>query len=140
MSRQNELIKGWLALEAWRYASYVGGDRIMTTVACALANRVKQGWGSWWEVLRDIPLYGAMNIEEIPRGYPNPDDPSFIRLLVNIDKIFNNEWDDKASGANGGTFFGDLAKITRPWFLEKIVRSPEQHHQKCACGTFTFWD
>lgn len=139
MSRQAEVIKSWLALEAWRFGHHFGGERASTTIACAIANRVKQGWGSWYEVLRDIPMYSALALEDIPTGYPNPSDLAFVRLMVNVDKIFNNEFDDKANGANEAVFFGDLAKITRPWFLENIVRNATEHSMVCNLGTLSFW-
>lgn len=139
MSRQSECVKSWLALESWRYGHCYGGDTAMTTIACCIANRFRAGWGSWYEVFRDIPMYSALALEDIPTGYPNPSDPAFVRLLVNVDKIFNNEFDDKANGANGAVFFGDLAQITRPWFLENIVRNSAEHSMVCNLCTLSFW-
>jgi hypothetical protein len=139
MSRQAEVIKSWLALESWRYGHHYGGDNAMTSIACCIANRYRKGWGSWHEILRDIPMYSALALEDIPIGYPNPNDPSFVRLLVNVDKIFDNQFDDKRNGSNEGVFFGDLAKITRPWFLENIVRNPTEHQCVCNISTLSFW-
>lgn len=136
MSRQAECVKSWLALEAWRWSPQRGSDTITASVASCFANRVKKGWGTWQDVLSNIPLYAAVNIDEIPGGYPNPSDPVFIRLLVLVDKIFNNEFDDKRNGANDAVLFCDLAHITRPWFLENIVHKPTEHPRVITSNTF----
>lgn len=111
----------------------------MTTIACCIANRVKAGWGSWADVLRNIPMYSALAVEDIPMGYPNPNDPAFVRLLVNVDKIYNNQFDDDSNGARGAVFFGDLARITRPWFLDHIVKNPTEHPNVLNMATLNFW-
>jgi hypothetical protein len=56
MSRQIDAIKSWLALEAWRYG-HKFGPRGPGIIARILDNRVKRGWGTWSQVLNDIPKF-----------------------------------------------------------------------------------
>src|SRR5215467_13089506 len=103
MSRQIDTIKSWLALESWRYG-HKFGPKGPAIIARILHNRVKRGWGTWAQVLNDIPKFNAINIGEEPKEYPDPYNPAFIKVLVEVDKIFSGEED---TVSNKAVFFAD---------------------------------
>jgi hypothetical protein len=138
MSRQVDAIKAWCALESWRYG-HKFGPKGPIIIARILNNRVKRGWGTWSQVLTDMPKFSSVNLGEEPGGYPDPYDPNFIRILMEVDKIFagGKETDDIS---NESLFFADLSNITRDWFLTTIVRNPTEHPGGGNYGLLTFWD
>lgn len=107
---------GWRFGQSYAGAGgHVAGQMIMHT----LANRVAAGWSSWLQTIDRIPQFMAEN--EIPNpGHPPIWEPSFIKLLHTVDGVFDRSIPDRSMGA---LYWGDLAKIERPWFKEKIVQS-----------------
>lgn len=122
MLKQDDYIKGKLVEMGWRFGqSYIGsgghiaGELIMAT----LANRTRIGWSSWLQTFDRIPLHMAE--AEMPAlVHPSIWEPNFMKLLQAVDGIFDGSVPDKSKGA---LYWGDLAKIERPWFLEKIVQA-----------------
>lgn len=92
---------------------YVAGQMIMST----LANRFRAGWGSWLEIVERVPTFMAEN-ELPPLIWPNIWEGSFVKLLHVVDGVFDNSVVDLSKGA---LYWGDLNKIERPWFQDKIV-------------------
>ena len=122
MLTQDNYVKGKLVEMGWRFGqSYVGaaghiaGQMIMHT----LANRVRCGWGSWLQVVDRVPSFMAEN-EMPPLTHPSLWDAAFVKLLQTVDGIFDGSVPDSSKGA---LYWGDLAKIERPWFMEKIVQA-----------------
>jgi hypothetical protein len=136
MSRQIDTIKSWLALESWRYG-HKFGPKGPAIIARILHNRVKRGWGTWAQVLNDMPKFNAINIGEEPKEYPDPYNPAFIKVLVEVDKIFSG---DEDTVSNKAVFFADLGNITREWFLTNVVRNPGEHPGGGNYGLLTYWD
>ena len=137
MLRQNDFIKSQVVLEAWRQASHYGGHRSMLMIACAIGNRVRSGWGSWLEVLAGLESTSAGDTPGLHRyGMPPLNDANFLRILQEIDDVYDNRGQDLA---NGGLYWGDMANITRPWFQQEILDHPEEHPRLANCGTLTFW-
>jgi hypothetical protein len=121
MLKQDDYIKGRLVEMGWRFGqSYqgAGGHIAGQMVMSALANRVKLGWGSWLQTIDRIPQYMAEN-ELPPLIHPPIFEPTFVRLLQTVDGIFDGSTPDMSKGA---TYWGDLSRIERPWFMEKIVQ------------------
>lgn len=121
MLKHDDYIKGKLVEIGWRFLkSYVGaghiaGQMIMHTVA----NRVRNGWGSWLQVIDKVPAYMAEN-EMPPLIHPSIWDATFVKLLQTVDGIHDGSVPDMSKGA---LYWGDLAKIEREWFKETIIHS-----------------
>ena len=140
MLKQDDYVKGRLVEMGWRFGqSYpgAGGHIAGEMVMQALANRVRIGWGSWLQVIDRIPFFMAE--AEIPKlEHPSIWEPNFVKLLHIVDGVFDGSIPDKSKGA---LYWGDLAKIERPWFLEKIVRGTTLNfegvevpaHMRVAC-------
>jgi hypothetical protein len=139
MLRQDDFQQALVILECWRQGCDFGNHQIPTIIAGCLGNRVRLGWGSWLEVLKNVPKFSA--VLEQPNRDKVPDiwEPNFIKLLHNISGI----WDGSiADPALGGIYWADLSKgkagITNQWFQEKIIDSPA--HLPCANqGPFTIF-
>lgn len=147
MLKQDDYIKGKLVEMGWRFGQsypgaggHIAGEMVMQT----LANRVRVGWGSWLQVLDRLPNFMAEN-ELPPLEHPSIWEPNFIKLLHVVDGVFDGSIPDKSKGA---LYWGDLARIERPWFLEKIVQGMTVNfegveipaHQRVACmNGLNFW-
>jgi hypothetical protein len=129
MLKQDDYVKGKLVEMGWRFCrSYVGaghiaGEMIMQT----LSNRVRNGWGSWLQVIDRVPVFMAEN-ELPPLEHPSIWEPTFIKLLQTVDGVFDGSIPDKSKGAQ---YWGDLSKIERSWFLEKIVQATKLDQNQC---------
>ena len=154
MLKQDDYIKGRLVEMGWRFgqsytgaAGHIAGQMIMQ----ALANRVRAGWGSWLQVIDRIPNHMAEN--EIPTlVHPPIHEPTFVKLLQAVDGVFDGAINDLSKGA---LYWGDLAKLEREWFCEKIVQAKKSvnisdggielvevpAHQRVAnMNGLTFWN
>ena len=87
------------------------------------------------ETIEKIPVYSYINAGEEPTGYPQVWEPAFTKLLHAVDGVYDNSAPDPT---NGALFWADLNKITRPWFLENIVRSIN-HPRVADNNTLTFF-
>jgi len=144
--RQDDYIKGRLVEMGWRFGqSYAGGHVAGEMVMQTLANRVRVGWGNWLQIIDRIPLFMAE--KEMPKlEHPPNWEPNFVKLLHVVDGVFDNSIPDKSKGA---LYWGDLARIENPWFLEKIVQAkkdnfegvPVPAHQPVATmNNLYFWE
>jgi hypothetical protein len=113
-----DLQKAKLVELAWRFGqSYNGGYLAGQMVMSTLANRVRAGWGSWLDVIERVPNFMAEN-ELPPLKYPGVWEGNFVKLLHVVDGVFDGSALDLSKGA---LYWGDLNKIERPWFRDKIV-------------------
>lgn len=120
--RQDDLLKSQLVLAGWRHGRDYGGHLASCMIMSCLANRQRIGWGNWLDIIESIPRYSA-TIEQ-PIGYPQIWEPSFVRLLHEVEAIFDGSNDY----AKGALYWADLAKeINNPWFKEKIIDEREMH-------------
>src|SRR5690242_5318896 len=124
MLRAEAYIKSQVVLHAWREAHHYVGHNTIIMVGCAIGHRVRSGWGTWLQVIDQIPIFSARKIEQQPSGQPDLMDPSVIRLLEAVDKIYDSTAEALSAG---GLYWADLGEITNPWFLEKICRDPANH-------------
>ena len=122
MLRQDDFQKGQLVLAGWRHGKIYGGHLASCVVMSCLANRQKAGWGNWMEIISRIPERSA-TIEQ-PNEIPSIWEPNFVRLLHEVEAIYDSSKDY----ANGGLYWFDSAKpVTNPWFQEKILNAPSTH-------------
>jgi hypothetical protein len=108
----------------------------MLMVGHCLANRYRGGWGDWLGVIERIPLYSARNLDEQPKGQPLLNDPNFLRLLQEIDGIYDGSREDPTLGS---LFFADVGTMTRGWFQQEILAKPEEHPRRANCGLLQCW-
>jgi hypothetical protein len=73
------------------------------------------------EVLDRTPYFAAET--EQPTGTPVPWEPSFIRLLHEVEAIYEGTMDY----AKGGLYFCDLRRIETAFFRDKILDDKESH-------------
>jgi hypothetical protein len=102
----------------YNYGKEYGGHLAACMIMNCVANRVRNGWGSWLEVIDSIPKYAAE--EKVFNKLPSIWDQNFIKLLTEVDGIYEGSAKDLSCGA---TYWCDTRKITRDWFLKEIVRS-----------------
>lgn len=134
--KQDDLIKSQLVLTAWRFSQKYGMGHVgAQLIMCALANRVRAGWGTWLQVIEGIPEYMADG-EVPPLKYPGIWEGGFVKLLNAVDGIFDGAADDMAKGA---LYWGDTRFIERGWFKERIVDEKDNHPKVADFNSLTFW-
>jgi hypothetical protein len=102
----------------WRFGqSYGGGYLAGQMVMSVIANRTRCGWGSWLDVMQRVPLYMAES-ELPPLVYPSVWEGAFVKLLHAVEGIYEGSITDLTKGA---LYWGDLGKIERSWFKEKVI-------------------
>lgn len=104
-------------------------------VMSCLMTRVRLGWGNLLEVLSRIPKFSAEietpNTEKIPQIW----DPSFIKLLQEVENIYDGTRDY----SNGALYWCDTRRIETPFFKDKIIGDLSNHPRVCDMGTLTFF-
>jgi hypothetical protein len=132
--RQDDYIKSHLVLTGWRWGKEYGGHLAPCMVMCCLANRVRLGWGTWLEVLDRVPQYAAQT--EVPSGTPSIWEPGFVRLLHEVDAIYDGSSTDYS---NGGLYWADLRRIDTEFFKQKILGNPTQHPRVADMNSLTIF-
>lgn len=130
MLRQDDYQKAKLVEAAWRFGKEYGGHLASCMVMSCLANRTRLGWGNWLEVIDRIPAYSA-TIEQ-PTGTPSIWEPSFVRLLHEVEGIYSGQQDY----AKGGVYWCDLRHVETDFFKEKILGNPAQHPRVADMNSF----
>ena len=135
MLRQDDMIKSQLVLYGWRAGHAYGGHLASTAIMGVIANRVKLGWGSWLDVIADIPSKSAVTEQSLEM--PQIWSPEFVRLLHTVEGVFDSSSPDLSCGA---VYFADLARpITNPWFQEKILSDLQMHRRVADMSSLTFF-
>lgn len=134
MLRQDDFNKGQLVLTGWRFGREYGGHLPAMMVMGCIANRVRCGWGSWMEVIDRIPLFAAEI--DLPSGYPISWEPSFMRLLHEVEGVYDGSGIDVSKGA---LYWCDLRRITRDWFRDNILKKPDQHPRIVDCNSLALF-
>jgi hypothetical protein len=120
--RQDDFQKAQLALAGWRHGRDFGGHLAPCLIMSCLANRQRLGWGNWLEVIEGMPKYSA-TVEQ-PVGFPQVWEPNFVRLLHEVESIYDGSKDY----ANGAVYWFDSSKpVDNTWFQEKILNDKEAH-------------
>jgi hypothetical protein len=147
MLRQDDYFKSLLIQTAWRFTHQYGGHMAGQGVMHVLANRVRCGWGNWFQVIDGVPNFMAES-ELPPLKHPSVWEPGFVKMLHAVDGIFDGSLPDmnksKITGQSA-LYWGDLKKIERPWFKEHIIDALDvttgmrQHPIVGNQGTLTFF-
>lgn len=98
-----------------------------------IANRVRLGWGGWLDVLDRVPLFSAQ-IEQ-PGGTPSIWEPTFVRLLHEVEAIY----DGSADYSKGATYWCDLRRVETDFFKNKILTDPQNHPRIADMNTLTLF-
>lgn len=121
MLRQDDYQKSQLVLTMWRHGKEYGGHLAACMIGSCIMNRVRLGWGNLLEVLDRIPNFAAST--EMPTGTPQIWEPQFIKLLHEVDGIYEGTQDS----SKGALYWADSRNITTPFFKEKILAEPAAH-------------
>lgn len=119
MLRQDDWQKSKLVTVAWQHGQSYGGHLASCMIMGVLANRVRKGWGTWSDVIDNIPKFAA--ITEMPTGSPSIWEPQFVRLLHEVEGIF----DGTQSPAKDALFWCDTRFIETQFFQNKILGNPD---------------
>jgi hypothetical protein len=133
MLRQDDYIKSQLVTAMWRWGKEYGGHIASCMVGSCLGNRVRNGWGTWLDVIDRIYAFSAQL--EMPLGTPEIWSPEFVRLLHEVEGIY----DGSVDYSKGGLYWADLRRIETHFFKEKILAHPELHPRCCDLNTLTFF-
>lgn len=134
MLRPDDFLKSQLVLFGWREGKVYGGHLAAVSIMCVIANRVKIGAGSWLDVLSKAPNLAA---QESNTDTPQMYEPTFNRLLHEVESVFDGSGKDLSAGA---LYYADLAKpITNDWFKEKILGNKEQHGMVANMNSLSFF-
>ena len=152
--KQDDLIKSALVQVGIRYGTLYGGGHLAgTMVMQAIANRTRQGWGSWLQVIQNLPQFAAEN-ELPPLVYPSIWDANLVKMLHSVEGIYSGSSHDLTVGPtvidnkpkSGGLYFGMLNKIERPWFKNQIIDAVNPlnglrlHNRVADLNCLSFWD
>ncbi len=134
MLRQDDYQKAQLVLTGWRYGRKFGGHLASCIVMSCIANRQKLGWGNWLDVIDRIPEKSA-TIEQ-PTGTPAIWEPQFVRLLHEVEAIYDGSQDY----AKGAVYWFDSAEpVTNSWFQEKILGDLPHHPKVGDMNSFMYF-
>src|SRR5208283_4105360 len=141
MLKVEDLQQSLLVGVGWRFGqSYGGGHLAAQMVMSVIANRVRAGFGNWFDVIHKIPNFMAEK-ELPPLEFPGVWDGSFVKLLHVVGGVFEGSAMDLSKGA---LYFGDLNHIERPWFKEKVVdalkdNGERQHPLVASLNSLSFF-
>lgn len=130
MLRQDDFMKSQLVLTGWRWGKQYGGHLAACIVMSCIMNRVRLGWGSVLEVLDRLPNFAATT--EMPTGTPSPWEPGFIRLLHEVEGIYDGSGEDYSKGS---LYWCDSRDINTQFFRDKILADPEVHRRVADMNT-----
>lgn len=129
-------IKAELAAFAQREAAHHGGIDNMLAVAFVVRNRVRASWfgGNWMEIIEGHEGVAGKNY---PRTAVNLRDIHFRMFLQQIDDLYLGLTPDKMT--EGALYYCELNHCDNEWFLENIVRKPEEHPRVATVGNVSFF-
>lgn len=129
MLRQDDFMKSQLVVTGWRWGKEYGGHLAACMVMSCIMNRVRLGWGNVLDVLDRIPNFAATT--ELPTGTPSIWEPNFVRLLHEVEGIYDGTVDH----SNGALYWCDTRKVETQFFKEKILGDSQTHHRVMEMNT-----
>ena len=132
--RQDDYNKAQLVTVGWRWGREYGGYLPALMIMGCVANRVRCGWGSWLQVIERIPHFTAEDFES--KEFPSVWEPGFVRLLHEVDGVYDNSGVDLSKGA---LYWADLRRVTRTWFKENIIQRSDIHPRIVDCGSLVLF-
>lgn len=150
--RDTHFITSILALKAWQDGKDEGLSAMMA-ISFVVRNRVRAGWygGNWLEVLAHMPDVAA-KLEPPTNELPDTRNYAFLQFMQIVDGIFSGATEDDITIKKDGEwrqvlsmappvvmYYARLDQITNPWFLQNIVRKPDQHQRISQVGQLFFF-
>lgn len=132
--------KATIVRYAYDEASDTGSLACMRAICYALRNRVAAGWhdGSWIAAVEAAPAVSGN--DQTPRPILDISNRLFQMMLREVDDIFYGQSADETSKVvQGCLYFHRIDKPARPWFVENIVRDPQNHPRRGHVGPFAFF-
>lgn len=140
-----------ILLKSWQEAHEEGLNG-MCAVAFAIRNRVRAGWfgGNWIEVLSNLDK-SSSKLELPITAIPDTRPYAMMQFMQIVDNIFSGSQEDNITIKQGGDvqsmglkvpvalYWARLDQVTNPFFLENIIRKPEQHPRIAQCGQLFFF-
>ena len=102
-------------------------------IMSCLMNRVRLGWGSVLEVLDKVPNFAATT--EMPTGTPPIWEPGFVRLLHEVESIY----DGTSDHSNGALYWCDTRDVSTSFFKEKILGQSNIHRRVMEMNTLALF-
>ena len=138
MLRQDDYMRSALVTTMWRHGRVYGGHLASCMIGSVLANRVRKGWGNWLQVIDRIPKFAAIN--EMPTGSPEIWEPEFVKLLHEVDGIFDGSKNYATFKTHDGSqvdalYWCDSRFIETDYFKEQILGQRERHPRIGDMGT-----
>ncbi len=138
----DEFIKGIAALLAWREEE-LNGVNGMLSVLFVVRNRVKAGWngGDWGKIIEGHNQFSSMTVLGDKRtvAYPDVREPSFQRVLQEIDAIYSGETADTLT--NGALYYYNRGPGVTPggWFERTILANPKRFPRTATVGSTIYF-
>lgn len=133
--------RGQLAAYAFRQAGGTGSINCLKAICYVMANRVKAGWhgGGWLDAIRDAKDSEAHEDQPCELSLRSP---ALQGLLRDIEEIYGGTGDDETKRAVGKCLYWSVLtrRDYRPWFVEKIIRDPENHPRRSQVGTIILYE
>lgn len=133
MLRQDDYVKSQLVSTGWQHGKEYGGHLASCLIMSCLANRFRLGWGGWLEVIDNIPKFAA--ITEMPTGTPSIWEPQFVRLLHEVEAIYDGTMDY----SKGALYWCDTRHIETTFFKEKILGDNAVHKRIGEMNTLALY-
>lgn len=112
----------------------------MIAVGQVINNRAKAGWfhGNAYQNVVAENQFSSMTVPTDPQlnDYPLNSETEFLKLLANMDNLFENELIDKTDGA---LYYADLSAVSSGWFRNEILNNPGEHPRLAIIGRTTFF-
>lgn len=135
MLRPDDFQKSHLLKISWDHGSEYGGHLPTAMVMHCIMNRVHAGWGSLTEVLDRLPYFAATEVMPVV-AFPNMWNPGFVKLLHEVDGVFNKSVQDMTKGA---LYWCDLRRVERQWFKDNILGNQAVHPRVADCNSLVFF-
>jgi hypothetical protein len=113
----------------WQHGREYGGHLASCMIGSCIANRVRLGWGNWLDIIDRIPNFAAQ--KEMPTGTPPLWEPEFVRLLHEVEGIYDGSQDH----AKGAVYWCDTRRIETSFFKDKILGQQELHPRVMEMNT-----
>lgn len=120
-------------------ATHTGSLACMKGICYVLRNRIKSGWydGSWiMAVERSFEVAGH-ELQERPKLDIN--NRLFQLLVRDIDDVFYSSGEDETAAVVGDClYYHFIDRPVRQWFVENIIRDPQNHPRRAHIGSIAF--
>jgi hypothetical protein len=118
-----------------------GSVNSMKAVCYCMANRVRAGWhgGGWLDAIEAAPETAAHEPLVPSLSYRIT---ALLGLLREVDDVFYASSEDETRKVVGKCLYWQniLRKDIRPWFVENIVRNPEDHPRRAQVGMIVLYE